>query len=160
MKNILQFPKGVRRPFCPSQSWTYRSKRTCKSKVLYYDLFLQLLFLFLIYLLFRDFLTPTAWFEDRAADFTIISKYQVNIFLRYLKSQSCTFGIVRETISNVTLTMYNYNGVTSSIFHICQGHLFQAKQDHSPFDVVAWHGNYAPYKVDFLIFFVSLQPSW
>ena len=31
-----------------------------------------------------------------------------------------------------------------------QGHLFQAKQDHSPFDVVAWHGNYAPYKVSFL----------
>ena len=30
---------------------------------------------------------------------------------------------------------------------IGQGHLFQAKQDHSPFDVVAWHGNYAPYKV-------------
>ena len=21
-------------------------------------------------------------------------------------------------------------------------------QDHSPFDVVAWHGNYAPYKYD------------
>ncbi|KAJ8315529.1 hypothetical protein KUTeg_007679 [Tegillarca granosa] len=27
-----------------------------------------------------------------------------------------------------------------------QGHLFEAQQDHSPFDVVAWHGNYAPYK--------------
>ena len=29
-----------------------------------------------------------------------------------------------------------------------QGKFFQAKQDHSPFDVVAWHGNYAPYKYD------------
>jgi len=29
-----------------------------------------------------------------------------------------------------------------------QGHLFVAHQDHSPFDVVAWHGNYAPYKYD------------
>ncbi|XP_014679905.1 PREDICTED: homogentisate 1,2-dioxygenase-like, partial [Priapulus caudatus] len=29
-----------------------------------------------------------------------------------------------------------------------QGHLFVALQDHSPFDVVAWHGNYAPYKYD------------
>jgi homogentisate 1,2-dioxygenase len=29
-----------------------------------------------------------------------------------------------------------------------QGHLFAAEQDHSPFDVVAWHGNYAPYKYD------------
>ncbi|KAH6919871.1 hypothetical protein HPB50_029141 [Hyalomma asiaticum] len=29
-----------------------------------------------------------------------------------------------------------------------QGHLFQASQNHSPFDVVAWHGNYVPYKYD------------
>ncbi|KAL0276972.1 UNVERIFIED_CONTAM: hypothetical protein PYX00_004417 [Menopon gallinae] len=29
-----------------------------------------------------------------------------------------------------------------------QGALFQAIQDHSPFDVVAWHGNYVPYKYD------------
>lgn len=27
-----------------------------------------------------------------------------------------------------------------------QNNLFQAHQGHSPFDVVAWHGNYAPYK--------------
>lgn len=29
-----------------------------------------------------------------------------------------------------------------------QGFFFKATQDHSPFDVVAWHGNYAPYKYD------------
>ncbi|KAL8591800.1 hypothetical protein ACOMHN_047060 [Nucella lapillus] len=34
------------------------------------------------------------------------------------------------------------------------GHLFTAKQDHSPFDVVAWHGNYAPYKYDLTKFMV------
>lgn len=28
------------------------------------------------------------------------------------------------------------------------GHLFAAKQAHSPFDVVAWHGTYHPYKYD------------
>ncbi len=28
------------------------------------------------------------------------------------------------------------------------GHLWSAAIDHSPFDVVAWHGNYAPYKYD------------
>ena len=27
------------------------------------------------------------------------------------------------------------------------GELFTAKQDFSPFNVVAWHGNYTPYKV-------------
>lgn len=29
-----------------------------------------------------------------------------------------------------------------------QNHYFIAKQTHSPYDVVAWHGNYAPYKYD------------
>ena len=29
-----------------------------------------------------------------------------------------------------------------------QGHLWSARMDHSPIDVVAWHGNYAPYKYD------------
>jgi len=28
------------------------------------------------------------------------------------------------------------------------GHLWAARMDHSPMDVVAWHGNYAPYKYD------------
>jgi homogentisate 1,2-dioxygenase len=29
-----------------------------------------------------------------------------------------------------------------------EGHLWAAETDHSPLDVVAWHGNYAPYKYD------------
>jgi homogentisate 1,2-dioxygenase len=29
-----------------------------------------------------------------------------------------------------------------------QGNLWEAELDHSPLDVVAWHGNYAPYKYD------------
>ena len=29
-----------------------------------------------------------------------------------------------------------------------QGHLWRAQIDHSPLDVVGWHGNYAPYKYD------------
>jgi homogentisate 1,2-dioxygenase len=29
-----------------------------------------------------------------------------------------------------------------------QGHLWRAPIDHSPIDVVGWHGNYAPYKYD------------
>lgn len=29
-----------------------------------------------------------------------------------------------------------------------QGHLWEAEIDHSPLDVIAWHGNYAPYKYD------------
>jgi len=54
----------------------------------------------------RDFLYPSAWYEDRACaeGFTITTKYG--------------------------------------------GKLFDATRTHSPFDVVAWHGNYAPYKYD------------
>jgi homogentisate 1,2-dioxygenase len=33
-----------------------------------------------------------------------------------------------------------------------QGHLWAAEIDHSPLDVVAWHGNYAPYKYDLSCF--------
>jgi hypothetical protein len=59
----------------------------------------------------RDFLTPSAWFEDiDGVDYEMINKYQ--------------------------------------------GHLFRAVQNHSPFDVVAWHGNYAPYKYDLSKFMV------
>lgn len=33
-----------------------------------------------------------------------------------------------------------------------QGQLWSAPMDHSPLDVVAWHGNYAPYKYDLRLF--------
>lgn len=35
-----------------------------------------------------------------------------------------------------------------------QGDFFEAKQVHSPFDVVAWHGNYVPFKYDLARFMV------
>lgn len=35
-----------------------------------------------------------------------------------------------------------------------QNHLFRANQKHSCFDVVAWHGNYVPYKYDLNKFMV------
>ena len=52
----------------------------------------------------RDFLAPTAAFEDEEGDFRVISKFL--------------------------------------------GRLWQAGIDHSPLDVVAWHGNFTPYKYD------------
>jgi homogentisate 1,2-dioxygenase len=52
----------------------------------------------------RDFLAPTAAFEDREAPTELVAK----------------FG----------------------------GHLWSTRLDHSPLDVVAWHGNYYPYKYD------------
>ena len=52
----------------------------------------------------RDFLTPTAAYEDIDAPHELIAKFM--------------------------------------------GGLWSAQMDHSPLDVVAWHGNYAPYKYD------------
>ncbi|HWB48461.1 MAG TPA: homogentisate 1,2-dioxygenase [Stellaceae bacterium] len=52
----------------------------------------------------RDFLSPTAWYEDRRAPTEKIVKFA--------------------------------------------GALWATELDHSPLDVVAWHGNYAPYKYD------------
>ncbi|KIZ00241.1 homogentisate 1,2-dioxygenase [Monoraphidium neglectum] len=52
----------------------------------------------------RDFMTPVAWFEERECHFTVMHKFE--------------------------------------------GQLFSAAQTFSPFNVVAWHGNYAPYKYD------------
>lgn len=40
---------------------------------------------------------------------------------------------------------------TVSEWHVLSkfnGHLFAARQNHTPFDVVAWHGKYYPYKYD------------
>jgi homogentisate 1,2-dioxygenase len=52
----------------------------------------------------RDFLVPTAAFEDRQGEFELVQK----------------FG----------------------------GNLWASPYDHSPLDVVGWHGNYVPYKYD------------
>ena len=52
----------------------------------------------------RDFLAPTAAFEDREGEFHITAKFM--------------------------------------------GRLWSAFIDHSPLNVIAWHGNYAPYKYD------------
>ena len=56
----------------------------------------------------RDFLSPTAAFEERDEPCELVAK----------------FG----------------------------GHLWAAALDHSPLDVVAWHGNYLPYKYDLALF--------
>ncbi len=56
----------------------------------------------------RDFLTPTAAYEDREGEFEMVAKFL--------------------------------------------GNLWSAEIGHSPLDVVAWHGNYAPYKYDLSTF--------
>nr|CAG4716728.1 unnamed protein product [Naegleria fowleri] len=50
--------------------------------------------------------------------------------------------------------------VTFEIIQKFQNQYFVAKCAHSPFDVVAWHGNYAPYKYDLRLFNVINSVSY
>lgn len=42
----------------------------------------------------------------------------------------------------------NYPDFSYKLVNKFGGKFFEAAMDHSPFDVVGWHGNYAPYKYD------------
>ncbi|KAJ2758924.1 hypothetical protein IWQ57_006690, partial [Coemansia nantahalensis] len=55
---------------------------------------------------------------------------------------------------------YEHTSDEWEIVNKYQGELFSARQDHSPFDVVAWHGNYAPYKYDLARFAVVNSVSF
>jgi homogentisate 1,2-dioxygenase len=46
----------------------------------------------------------------------------------------------------------NISGVEWKVVNKFLGKLFVAVYDHSPYNVVAWHGNYAPYKYDLRTF--------
>ncbi|GJP47734.1 hypothetical protein CLOM_g6905 [Closterium sp. NIES-68] len=75
----------------------------------------------------RDFQTPVAWFEEGSA--AAASDAGVDAV------QSGGAGAVQS-------------GGGYVVVHKFAGRLFEASQDFSPFNVVAWHGNYAPYKYD------------
>ena len=46
------------------------------------------------------------------------------------------------------------------IVHKLGGRLYAATQEHSPFDVVAWHGNHAPFSYDLALFNAMGSVSW
>ncbi|KAF1798758.1 homogentisate 1,2-dioxygenase [Mucor lusitanicus] len=52
------------------------------------------------------------------------------------------------------------NNVDWEIVTKFNGQMFSAKQKHTPFDVVAWHGNYAPYKYNLANFCVINSVSF
>ncbi|KAI9474993.1 hypothetical protein LPJ78_004904 [Coemansia sp. RSA 989] len=55
---------------------------------------------------------------------------------------------------------YEHTDEEWHIINKYQGELFVAAQDHSPYDVVAWHGNYAPYKYNLAKFVVVNSVSF
>lgn len=64
----------------------------------------------------RDFVAPTAAYEDKTGKFKLVNKFQ--------------------------------------------GKMYEADLNHSPLDVVAWHGNYVPYKYDLSLFQVVNSVSF
>ncbi|XP_060521684.1 homogentisate 1,2-dioxygenase [Cylas formicarius] len=55
---------------------------------------------------------------------------------------------------------YEVKNVRYEIIGKYHGKLFSCVQDHSPFDVVAWHGNYVPFKYDLSKFMVINSVSF
>jgi hypothetical protein len=85
----------------------------------------------------RDFLYPTAWFEDKECDFTVMHKFQGQLFAAtqvgvLLEAAGC-FSPRHASVSAAGL----FNSVLSCAWR---------SQSWSPFNCVAWHGNLAPFK--------------
>ncbi len=52
----------------------------------------------------------------------------------------------------IPVASFEERDVPTRVVQKFQGHLWDTVQGHSPLDVVAWHGNYAPYKYDLALF--------
>lgn len=46
----------------------------------------------------------------------------------------------------IPVASFDIDQSTWTLIYKLGGRLFQCSQNHTPFDVVAWHGNYCPYK--------------
>ncbi len=57
-------------------------------------------------------------------------------------------GLANERDFRTPHASYEERSHTVSVVQKFGGNLWAADYDHSPLDVVAWHGNYAPYKYD------------
>ncbi|MFT4059942.1 MAG: homogentisate 1,2-dioxygenase [Legionella sp.] len=61
-------------------------------------------------------------------------------------------GLANPRHFQYPVAAYEQNKQEISLVCKYQGKLWVAKSDHSPLDVVAWHGNYAPYCYDLSLF--------
>lgn len=63
-------------------------------------------------------------------------------------------GLASPRDFEVPVASYEDLNVDYTVYTKYQGEMFLRKQDHSPFNVVAWHGNYVPYRYDLSRFMV------
>lgn len=60
-----------------------------------------------------------------------------------------SFGLANARDFQIPVASFDEDSSTTyRIFAKFNGHIFVAEQDHTPFDIVAWHGLYYPYKYD------------
>lgn len=57
-------------------------------------------------------------------------------------------SLANERDFEVPVAWYEDKIEKYTIVNKFQGQFFKIEYEHSPFDIVAWHGNYAPYKYD------------
>jgi homogentisate 1,2-dioxygenase len=57
-------------------------------------------------------------------------------------------GLANSRDFKYPVARYEDNETSSQLIAKFSGRLWVAELDHSPLDIVAWHGNYAPYKYD------------
>ncbi|OXU17585.1 hypothetical protein TSAR_014480 [Trichomalopsis sarcophagae] len=69
-------------------------------------------------------------------------------------------GLANPRDFQTPVAWYEDKDTAYKIVNKYQGKLFVANQDHSPFDVVAWHGNYVPYKYNLDRFMVINSVSF
>lgn len=120
----------------------------------------------------RDFQSPTAWFEDRCCAYTVVHKLEGQLFsgVRSVVLRCCWLTGQKSRVSFSGEFWSGLCGVAQLSAPIAwplrwpaaaQATLFPhsfpcpwpaAAQSFSPFNVVAWHGNYTPYKYDLSMF--------
>lgn len=61
-------------------------------------------------------------------------------------------GLANPRDFKIPVAWYEKSDEKFTIVNKYLGKLFTCEMDHSPFDVVAWHGNYAPYKYNLMDF--------
>jgi len=69
-------------------------------------------------------------------------------------------GLANPRDFETPVAAYEFKKTPYSLVTKYIGQLYEAEQPYSPFDVVAWHGNYAPYKYDLAKFCVINSVSF
>lgn len=113
------------------------------------------------------FKTEMGWLEAKPGEIVVIQrgiKFQVELLQDKARGYICenyglpmrlpdlgvigANGLASARDFQIPAARYEEKAGSLKLVAKFQDHLWQAEIDHSPLNVVAWHGNYAPYKYD------------